>query len=71
MVVLAAFVRREGIWLAAGVMRALDVVANWIGTGRRCRRIPPGSAPGGLLPITPFGAFVLVTTLPLLGVMKD
>jgi hypothetical protein len=27
-VVLAAFVRREGIWLAAGVM-VVDVVANW------------------------------------------
>ena len=32
-VVLAGFVRREGIWLAAGVMM-LDVVANWTGNGR-------------------------------------
>ena len=29
-VALVAFVRREGIWLAAGVM-VLDVAANWIG----------------------------------------
>jgi hypothetical protein len=40
-VVLAGFVRRAGIWLAAGVM-VLDVVANGSGTGRHCIRIPPG-----------------------------
>jgi len=29
-VVLVAFVRREGVWLAAGVM-VLDIAANWSG----------------------------------------
>ena len=65
--VLIAFVRREGIWLAAGVM-VLDVAANWPSLdedpARLLRRV-------GLLPITLFGVFVLVTTLPLLRVMKD
>jgi hypothetical protein len=69
-VALAAFVCREGIWLAAGVM-VLDVAANWIANwpslqedGARLLR------PVGLLPITLFGVFVVMTALPLLRVMK-
>ena len=66
-VVLIAFVRREGIWLAAGVM-VLDVAANWPSLDEDPARL---LRPVGLLPITLFGVFVLVTTLPLLRVMKD
>jgi hypothetical protein len=70
-VVLVAFVRREGIWLAAGVM-VLDVAANWIGNWPSLREDPARLLrPVGLLPITLFGVFVLVTALPLLRVMKD
>ena len=66
-----AFVRREGIWLAAGVM-VLDVVANWTGNWPSLQEDPARLLrPVGLLPITLFGVFVLVTTLPLLRVMKD
>jgi hypothetical protein len=70
-VVLIAFVRREGIWLAAGVM-VLDVAANWTGNWPSLDEDPARLLrPVGLLPITLFGVFVLVTTLPLLRVMKD
>jgi hypothetical protein len=70
-VVLAGFVRRQGIWLAAGVM-VLDVAANWIGNWRWLDEDPARLLrPVGLLPITLFGVFVLVTTLPLVRVMKD
>jgi hypothetical protein len=70
-VVLIAFVRREGIWLAAGVM-VLDVAANWIGNWPSLDEDPARLLrPVGLLPITLFGVFVLLTTLPLLGAMKD
>ena len=71
MQVLVAFVRREGIWLAAGVMVA-DVAANWIGNWPSLRQDPARLLrPVGLLPITPFGVFVLVTALPLPRVVKD
>jgi len=70
-VVLAGFVRRKGVWLAAGVM-ALDAAANWIGNWPSLHKDPARLLhPVGLLPITLFGVFVLVTTLPLLRVMKD
>ncbi|HWN60353.1 MAG TPA: hypothetical protein VNO25_06750, partial [Streptosporangiaceae bacterium] len=70
-VVLAGFVRREGIWLAAGVM-VLDVAANWTGNWPWLDADPARLLrPVGLLPITLFGVFVLVTALPLLRVMKD
>lgn len=70
-VVLAAFVRREGIWLAAGVM-VLDVIANWIGTWPSLHQDPARLLhPVGLLPITLFSVFVFVTTLPLLRVIRD
>ena len=69
-VVLVAFVRREGIWLAAGVM-VLDVAANWIGNWLWLQQDPARLLrPVGLLPITVFGVFVLVTALPLLRVMR-
>ena len=70
-VVLIAFVRREGIWLAVGVM-VLDVAANWTGNWPSLEEDPVRLLrPVGLLPITLFGVSVLVTTLPLLRVMKD
>ena len=68
-VVLAAFVRQAGIWLAAGVM-AVDVAANWIADWPSVREDPVRLLrPVGLLPITLFG--VLVTALPLLRVVRD
>jgi hypothetical protein len=70
-VVLVAFVRREGIWLAAGVM-VLDVAANWTGHWPSLQEDPAGLLrPVGLLPITLFGVFVLVTVPSLLRVIKD
>jgi hypothetical protein len=67
--VLIAFVRREGIWLAAGVM-VIDVAANWTGNWPSVHEDPARLLrPVGLLPITLFGVFVLVTALPLLRVM--
>jgi hypothetical protein len=70
-VVLAGLVRREGIWLAAGVM-VLDVAANWTGNWPSLHEDPARLLrPVGLLPITLFGVFVVVTALPLLRVMKD
>jgi hypothetical protein len=69
-VALAGFVRREGIWLAAGVM-ALDVTANWVGNWPSLREDPTRLlGPVGLVPITLFGVFVLATALPMLRVMK-
>ena len=69
--VLVAFVLRAGIWLAAGVI-VLDVAANWIGHWPSLHQDPARLLrPVGLLPITLFGVFVLVTALPLLRVMKD
>jgi len=65
-VALVAFVRREGIWLAAAVM-ALDIAANWIGNWIRIRHDRVSDVPWL---ITLFGVFVLVTALPLLRVMK-
>jgi hypothetical protein len=70
-VVLVAFVRREGIWLAVGVIM-VDVAANWIGNWPSLHEHPATLLrPVGLLPITLFGVFVLVTALPLLRVMND
>jgi len=66
-IALVAFVRREGIWLAAVVM-ALDVAANWIGNWTRIRHDWVPDVPWL---ITPFGTLVLVTALPLLRVMKS
>ena len=65
-VALVAFVRWEGIWLAAAVM-ALDIAANWIGNWIRIRHDRVSDVPWL---ITLFGVFVLVTALPLLRVMK-
>ena len=68
-VVLVVFVRREGIWLAAGVGAASSRTAgNWPSLEEDPARL---LRPVGLLPITLFGVFVLVTALPLLRVMKD
>ena len=66
-VALVAFVRWEGIWLAAAVM-ALDLAANWIGNWARIRH---DWVPGVPWLITLFGIYVLVTALPLLRVMKS
>ncbi len=57
--------RPAGAWLAASVMAA-DLAANWFVS----LSAPPGSppeiaAPTGLLPITLFGLFVLISFVPL------
>jgi hypothetical protein len=50
----------------------LDVAANWIGNWPSLHEHPVRLLrPVGLLPITLFGVFVLVTALPLLRVMND
>jgi hypothetical protein len=70
-VVLVAFARRAGVWLAAGVM-ALDIAANWIGNWPALQADPVRLLrPTGLLPITLFGLFVLLTSPFLLRVMKN
>jgi hypothetical protein len=61
-IAVVAFVRREGIWLAAVVM-ALDVAANWIGNWARIRHDWVPNVPWL---ITLFGVFVLVTAPALL-----
>ncbi|MFF7890161.1 hypothetical protein ACFZDJ_53120 [Streptomyces sp. NPDC007896] len=64
-VVLVAFVRRQGVWLASGVM-VLDVSANWIGNWQWLHDDPAGLLrPVGLLPITLFGLFVVASLVPL------
>jgi len=70
-VVLAAFVRRAGIWLAAAVM-TVDVAANWIANWPALQEDPAWlPRPVGLLPITLFGVLVLVTALPLPRVIRN
>jgi hypothetical protein len=61
-VVLLGLVRREGIWLACGVM-VLNVVANWVGNWAGIRHDPGLNVPWV---ITLFGVFVLATAPPLL-----
>jgi hypothetical protein len=61
---LVAFVRREGIWLAAGVMVA-DATANWIANLRTQAQL------GGLTLIIVVCVFVLVTALPLLRAINS
>jgi hypothetical protein len=50
----------------------LDVVANWIGNWPSLHEDPARLLrPLGLLPIKPFGVFVLVNVVPPFGVMDD
>jgi hypothetical protein len=64
-VVLVALVRRQGVWLASGVM-VLDVSANWIGNWKWLQNDPAALVrPVGLLPITLFGLFVVASLVPL------
>jgi hypothetical protein len=70
-VVLAAGVRRSGILLAVVVM-TLDVATNWIANWPWVKADPTRLLqPVGLLPITLFGLFVLLSAVPLLRVTKD
>jgi hypothetical protein len=67
-VVLCAFVRRAGIWLAAVVM-VLDVAANTSGNWSRVSHDPAWLVrPAGLLVLIAFGAFVLATAPAMLRV---
>ncbi|GAX58802.1 hypothetical protein [Streptomyces olivochromogenes] len=64
-VVLVTLVRRQGIWLASGVM-VLDVSANWISNWQWLHDHPSRLLhPVGLLPITLFGLFVVTSLVPL------
>ena len=65
-VVLVALVRRAGIALAGAVMAA-DLAANLTGNWAGIQRDPAGLLlSAGLLAISLFGLFVLVTVIPLL-----
>ena len=62
-IVLVALARPAGVWLAAAVMAA-DIAVNWAALAvRRSRFLSPAA---GLLPITLFGLFVLISFVPLL-----
>lgn len=68
--VLAAFARPAGVWLAAVVM-VLDVTANTAGNWPRVRRDPVWLvSPAGLLVIIVFGAFVLATAPAMLHAIR-
>lgn len=64
-IVLVAFVRREGVWLAAAVMVA-DATANWITNWSSPRAQLPA-----LALIVAVCVFVLVTARPLLRVINS
>ena len=69
--VLVALARPAGVWLACAVL-VLDNVANWIGNwpGLRSDPLLLVKQPG-LLPITAFTVFVLVTAPLLPAAMRD
>ena len=69
--VLVALAWPAGVWLACAVL-VLDNVANWIGNwpGLRSDPLLLVKQPG-LLPITAFTVFVLVTAPLLLAAMRD
>jgi hypothetical protein len=67
-VMLAATVRREAVWLACGVMVA-DMGANWAGNWRRIVDYPARLADNVPWLITVFGLFVFATALPLARAM--
>jgi len=70
-VVLVARVRRGGILLGVAVV-TLDVTTNWIGNWPWVTADPARLLqPVGLLPITLFGLFVLLSAVPLLRVIND
>jgi hypothetical protein len=65
-------VRREGVWLAIGVM-VLDSAATRTGNWPGLRADPArllGLDQDSLLPLTLFGLFVLLSSRPVLRVMK-
>ena len=68
---LVALARPAGVWLACAVL-VLDNAANWIGNwpGLRSDPLLLVKQPG-LLPITAFTVFVLVTAPMLLAAMRD
>ncbi|MFG2532995.1 hypothetical protein [Streptomyces sp. NPDC048516] len=69
-VVLVVRARPEGVRLAWGVM-VLDVLANWIVNWPPLQEDPTWLLrPVGLLPITLFGLFVVVSSVPVLRVMS-
>jgi hypothetical protein len=69
--VLLALARPAGVWLACTVL-VLDNVANWTGNWPGLRRDPLLLVKlPGLLPITAFTVFVLVTAPMLLAAMRD
>jgi hypothetical protein len=68
--VLLALVRREGIWLACGVM-ILDIAANWAGNLTRIQHRPNGLLLDAPWLITLFGLFVLISATPMLRLTKN
>jgi hypothetical protein len=67
-VVLAAVVRREAVWLACALMVA-DIGANWAGNWRRILDYLAHLAANAPWLITAFGIFVFATALPLARAM--
>lgn len=69
-VVLVGLVRPDGIRLAASAM-TVDVIANWIVNWPQLQEDPAWLLrPVGLLPITLFGLFVIVSSVPLTRAMR-
>lgn len=69
--VLVGLARPAGVWVACAVL-LLDNAANWIANWPGLRDDPLRLAePAGLLPITAFSLFVLVTAPLLLATMRD
>ncbi|MGP7998190.1 MAG: hypothetical protein ACLPKI_12810 [Streptosporangiaceae bacterium] len=68
--VLVGLARPAGVWLGCAVL-VLDNPANWIANWPALRHDPLRLlAPAGLLPLTAFTVFVLVTAPLLLPVMR-
>ncbi|MFI9803840.1 hypothetical protein ACIHEJ_05630 [Streptomyces sp. NPDC052301] len=66
LVALAIIRGRPGGPMFASVVMLADVAGNWSGAWRAVMRHPTEFLrPAGLLPITLFGVFVLLTALPL------
>ena len=67
---LLTLVRREGVWLACGVM-VLDTAANWAGNWSRIQSRPNGLLLDAPWLITLFGLFVLASANPMLRLTKN
>jgi hypothetical protein len=65
---LTGLVRREGVWLACGIMVA-DMIANWAGNWTRIAAVHSRLLETVPWLISAFGVFVLTTAVPVLRVI--